>query len=580
MHISIAGAMEAASPPAGPRLERRVLALVVAVVASCFGRSCAELAGSKPHILHIVLDDLGWSEVGWHSTTGEVPTPHLSSLLQHGVELERHYAHKICSPSRCAVQTGRAPIHVNVQNLAPEVHNPEDPVGGFQGIPVNMTGVAQHLKGAGYRTALVGKWDVGMATAAHAPHARGFDSWLGYWHHANDYWTFAEGACEGSKVRDLWRSNTDLGVDEPATELQNPETCSQQHQGGCVYEEELLTDEVVRLINAANASTDPLFLFWSTHLVHFPLQAPRSYLEGFHFVDNDLRRHMAAMVSYLDDAIGRVVASLHQAGLWEKTVIVAHSDNGGEIMFGGTCAGNNYPLRGGKFSNFEGGIRTVALMSGGALPTSLRGTRSDALVTAWDWYSTYAMLAGVDPWDHAAEAAGLPPIDSISILPVLEGQDRLAGAVRHEVAIGDTAALRYNGDGQTLVGGLIWQRHGKLYKLLIGAANKDFVVLQDVQTGPLYPNNSFGVNGTPPIFSQLYGRRCDRSLRHGCLFELVSDPTEQTSLAEEDPVLFRAMLRRVDELQLTVFSPDRGSTDPGACEKAMGDYGGYWGPWL
>ena len=127
-----------------------------------------------PHIVHFLADDLGWADVGYHRAPNDtdVNTTHIDALARGGVRLERFYTFKYCSPSRSALQTGRNPIHVNVQNVDPDVSNPDDPIGGWQGIPTNMTGIASVLRRAGYRTALVGKWDVGMATAAHHPRAR------------------------------------------------------------------------------------------------------------------------------------------------------------------------------------------------------------------------------------------------------------------------------------------------------------------------------------------------------------------------------------------------------------------------
>ena len=157
----------------------------------------ASAAAPRPNIIHMLLDDFGWAEVGFHRTAGadsrpaaalapaDVSTPVLDSLVAESLELRRFYVHKICSPTRCSLQSGRAPIHVNVVNVLPESTNPEDPVGGYQGIPINMTTMAQLLSRAGYRTAAVGKWDVGMATPRHSPLARGYQSWLGYWHHSN-----------------------------------------------------------------------------------------------------------------------------------------------------------------------------------------------------------------------------------------------------------------------------------------------------------------------------------------------------------------------------------------------------------
>jgi arylsulfatase B len=93
--------------------------------------------------------------------------------------------HKFCSPTRCAIQTGREPVHVNVINADPSVHNPADPVGGYAGIPRNMTGVAEIMRTASYSTHMVGKWDTGMATPQHTPAGRGYDTTMIYFHHAN-----------------------------------------------------------------------------------------------------------------------------------------------------------------------------------------------------------------------------------------------------------------------------------------------------------------------------------------------------------------------------------------------------------
>lgn len=150
----------------------------------------------KPHILMILMDDLGHAELGFHRPSGwkEVVTPEIDQLVRTGAQLDRFYVHKFCSPTRCAIQTGRAPIHVNVINAAPEVHNASDPVAGFAGIPRNMTGIAEIMRSAGYSTHYAGKWDTGMATADHTPAGRGYDSSLFYFHHANDYWTFRDGS--------------------------------------------------------------------------------------------------------------------------------------------------------------------------------------------------------------------------------------------------------------------------------------------------------------------------------------------------------------------------------------------------
>ena len=113
--------------------------------------------------------------------------------------------------------------------------------------------------------------------------------------------------------------------------------------------------------------------------------------------------------------------ALKVKGMWEETIIVFSGDNGGWVSKNGTAGGNNYPLAGGKYNNWEGGIRMNSFVSGGFLPEVVRGSKYEGLVAAWDWYGTFCALAGVVATDHRAALAKLPPIDSISMVPVLMG---------------------------------------------------------------------------------------------------------------------------------------------------------------
>eukprot|EP00729_Bicosta_minor_P020008 gene20008-7499_t len=101
-----------------------------------------------------LADDFGWANAGWHRAPGfdEVQTPNMNHLVQCGIELDQAYAYQICSPTRCSLQTGRLPVHVNDGNQVMQTWNPHDLVSGFAGIPRNMTGIATKLKVANYRT--------------------------------------------------------------------------------------------------------------------------------------------------------------------------------------------------------------------------------------------------------------------------------------------------------------------------------------------------------------------------------------------------------------------------------------------
>ncbi|CAE7691967.1 Arsb, partial [Symbiodinium microadriaticum] len=236
---------------------------------------CTNAASKRPHIIHILADDLGWGELGYHNPEAgtDIKTPNIDNLVRGGLELDRLYAEKICSPSRSSLQSGRLGIHVNVQNVFPEVRNMDDTDGGYQGIPVNMTGMAEILLRAGYRTRAIGKWDIGMATNAHSPWSRGYETWLGYWHHSNDYWTQDETSCSFHPVKDLWRHN--VSFSGPELSLQNGPSCADQSQHPeseiCVYEEDILMQEVQSVLRAHDPE-EPLFMFYSMHLVHMPLQ--------------------------------------------------------------------------------------------------------------------------------------------------------------------------------------------------------------------------------------------------------------------------------------------------------------------
>ena len=146
---------------------------------------------TKPNIIYFLVDDWGHSNVGYHHaenpTTAteiqaklEAHTPNIDKLLQSGIELDRHYSYKICSPSRSSLQSGRHATHVNPLNVGVLNHNPDDPISGFQGIPINMTGLGDVMGKGGYSRHFVGKWDTGMATPEHTPQGRGYESFFGY----------------------------------------------------------------------------------------------------------------------------------------------------------------------------------------------------------------------------------------------------------------------------------------------------------------------------------------------------------------------------------------------------------------
>ena len=512
------------------------MALTFAVFCLLFLLPVSLVAGqaSKPHLVFMLVDDWGWANVGYHRDppTSEVVTPNIDALVKDGLELDQHYAYKFCSPSRSCLMSGRLPIHVNDKNAAPNIYNPDDKISGFAGIPRQMTGLAEKLKEAGYATHQVGKWDAGMATPDHIPKGRGFDSSFGYYHHDNDYYTEKVSICIYNKTIahpvDLW------DTDQPAHGVNGT--------GEDNYEEALFRDHVLDVIKNHNTST-PLFLYYAPHIVHTPLQVPDRYLQKFSSINDSTRQYYHAMVNYLDDVVGAMVAALKSRGMWDNLLFVTSSDNGGPEYFGGGA--NNYPLRGGKLTDWQGGIRVNAFVSGGFLPAAMHGQKTEGYIHLADWYGTFCGIAGVDPTDKKAAAANLPPVDSLDMWPLISGKNSTSPRVDIPASIN---AL-ISGD----------------YKILTGE------MMQAGWTGPQYPNSTHPKGGIGAVVN------CGES---GCLFNIKEDPEERVNLAEKMPDVLKNMQMKLDKYLKTYFNPKRGGPWPGACQTAVEKYGNFWGPFL
>ena len=538
------------------------------------------VAAAKPKvILHIMADDLGWANVGFHNEVGrsaaEVVTPNIDRLVGEGLELERMYTEKVCAPSRASLLSGRFGIHSNVQiKISEQTFNLDDPIGGYSGIPLNMTTMAKKMQDAGYKTSMVGKWDAGMATQDHTPAGRGFDTWLGFFGKNNDYWTLARSNCpdpdndeETKDVIDLWRQDISAGIDGPAIDVTNSAACSNSDQSPtdengnslqCEYEETIFVKEVKDILTAhaedVQANEDaakPLFLYYSMHLVHTLLLTTEEMDTLFSYIDDPVQRKMTSMAYMMDLYVGEIERVLLETGLWDDTLLVFHSDNGGDQQ--AESGGKNTPLLGGKGNNFEGGIRVPGFVTGGYLPENMRGTKTEAMISIADWYSTYLHAAGVsdaDVTDTVAEEASLPALDSANCLPVILGKQQ---SCRDELVFSSTNAVGSD-DGDALVGALI----SGDYKLVVGVDTDDYVV----------------------EYLPLVSMTCSRNASEGCLFDIMSDPYETTNLAESESELFYTMLARLDEIEAGAYNPDRGEDDVDVSCGVAEENGWVWGPFL
>jgi len=366
----------------------------------------------RPHIVLLVLDDIGWADVGYHGSN--FPTPNIDTLVKGGVELDRMYALPQCSPTRSAVMTGRWPWTIGLQHW-----NTIFP-GSKAGLPHDVATLAEVMRSAGYGTHAIGKWHLGYSKESQFPTSRGFDSYLGYLQGEIDYYNRTIPTCQTALC--LFRSNckgqvsgqtctepmqSPYGPNAEAFDFWNGSELALQEYGR--YTQHSYMSRFRQLLEPYNASAHPappkpLFLYFAQQLLHVPLQAPDDphHLEacrgvrGGYSVTN--RTVLCSMASKLDETIGEMVQLLKEFGMYENTLIWAYSDNGGMTSWGKgfpASASSNHPLRGGKTTLFEGGVRSVSWVCGGALPVKAQGTKRKELLHAVDILPTLAGLAGV-----------------------------------------------------------------------------------------------------------------------------------------------------------------------------------------
>ncbi len=307
----------------------------------------------RPHIVIFMADDLGWQDVGYHGS--EIKTPNIDRLAADGVRLEQFYVQPVCSPTRSSLMTGRYPIR---QGLQVGVIRPW----ADYGLPLEERMLPQALQEAGYKTAITGKWHLGLHEPAYLPTRRGFDLQYGHYCGALDYFTHRrDGGLD-------WHRNDKALVEEG-------------------YTTTLIGNEAARIVREHDPH-QPLFLYVPFNSPHTPMQAPQEYLDRYSHIKDKKRRPYAAMVTCMDDAIGRVVEALGERGMRDETLILFSSDNGGPASLGA----NNGPLRGGKGSLYEGGVRVPAFAT---WPGTLEaGSETKELMHIVDWYPTLLALAG------------------------------------------------------------------------------------------------------------------------------------------------------------------------------------------
>ena len=323
----------------------------------------------KPNVIFILVDDLGFGDVGYNGS--EIATPNLDKMAQSGTVLARNYVYPICSPTRAALMTGRSPLEFGI----------DAPISNEHSLPLDTKIMPEYFSDLGYQTALVGKWHLGIGRKSFFPHNRGFDYFYGFLGGWVDFYTHT--------------------YDEGRDWQRNGKTVREEG-----YATDLLTADAKRVITS-RAANKPLFLYLSYNSPHFPLQiTPRE--SGLNpDVEAGDRYVYAEMVTDMDAAIGEIIETLKAEGIYDNTILVFSSDNGGAPAF--STNKTNLPFRGSKGRSLEGGIRVPGLMS---WPDKLEGGKTlDQMVVVHDWLPTLIDAIGGNPQDIEnlmVKACGLP----------------------------------------------------------------------------------------------------------------------------------------------------------------------------
>lgn len=387
------------------------------------GLSQAGSAAKSPlNFVFLLIDDLGWTDFGCYGSP-LYETPNIDKLAAGGMRFTQAYsACTVCSPSRAAVMTGKYPARLRITDFIPGHRYPYKklrPPEWTQHLPLEELTLAEALKEAGYATAAVGKWHLGEKDFY--PEKQGFDLNLG---------------------------GCGLGAPPSYFAPYRIPTLQEGPEG------EYLTDRL--FAGAADFiernRSRPFFLYFPNYAVHAPRQAKQELIAKYERKIQEGMRHKnatyAAMIESLDQGVGKLVETLQRTGLWDRTVFIVTSDNGGPF-----AATSNFPLRSEKGSAYEGGVRVPLIVRWPGV--TKRGSTCHTPVIGIDFYPTLLEMAGVKPRAN---------VDGVSIVPLLRGAASLrreaifwhyphyhAGSATPYSAIrsGDFRLVEFQEDGRT-----------------------------------------------------------------------------------------------------------------------------------
>lgn len=537
-----------------------IISMIISLLPLILTIDCAlGLYETPPHIIVFMADDLGWNDVGFHGSN-QIPTPNIDALAYNGIILNRHYVLPSSTPSRIAFFTGLYPIRIGMQGDGIRGGEP-------RGLPLHIKILPEHLRGLGYVTKLIGKWHMGFHTLQYTPLHRGFDTFFGFYNSHITYYDY-EYSNQNMTGYDMHCG------DDPAYGMKRE------------YATDLFTNEAIKIIENHELPR-PLYLQISHLAVHAPIEQPDdSSRDEIVQIREPNRRKYAKMVSKLDESVGRVVHALGEKGMLRDSLILFLTDNGAASIGRYRNYGSNYPLRGTKYTLYEGGVRGVAALWSSRLEKGARVFKK--LIHITDWLPTLYSAAGGDLKD-------LGKIDGIDQWRVLsEGQ----GHGREKLLL--------NIDEVMITEGAIYSR----FKLLRGSVGNGYydkyygdsgrtletppyteVVLKSAVSQSI----TYHLGGPvtqPSTMVQLRREatvQCHPNMsyyyRHSftfcnvteCLFDIVNDPCETKNIAEAYARIARDLVLYLEQYGRVLMKQIRKPVDWLADPKRRNN---TWEPWM
>lgn len=372
---------------------------------------------TPPNILLILTDDQGYHDISYYGTE-DLQTPNIDQIAAEGMRFDNFYANcPVCSPTRAALLTGRYQDYVGVPGV---IRTHADNSWGY--LDPTATLLPQELKMAGYHTAIIGKWHLGLESP-NTPVERGFDyfhGWLGDM--MDDYWTHRR-----HDINYMRLNGKEIDPEGHATDL--------------------FTQWSVDYIKSQADDNRPFFLYLAYNAPHFPVQPPQEWLDKVKEREkgiDETRAKLVAFIEHMDDGIGQVIKALKESGQYDNTIIVFSSDNGGHLP----SKANNGPLRDGKQSMYEGGLKVPTAIS---WPGKIAaGSMSENRYLSMDLYPTLLALAGMEPKDNIEGQNFLPELlngsqadfDRPVYFTRREGGTRYGGQSIYAVRLGDWKLLQ------------------------------------------------------------------------------------------------------------------------------------------